>query len=139
MFRCRRVGPRTPTDGRHRVARERRNADEHTRIVVCERGMPAEWQNEADELLASLRAELPRGDGLEIHRRAAGPDEGFYALGCAWPQLHLRLRIAVRHALWCSALHVAQVPSRRDPPTGLDMHVIMDNASSHKTKLIRRW
>jgi transposase len=27
----------------------------------------------------------------------------------------------------------------RNVPTGLDMHVIMDNASSHKTKLIRRW
>src|SRR5215475_11779228 len=27
----------------------------------------------------------------------------------------------------------------RNAPTDLDMHVIMDNASSHKTKLIRRW
>ena len=27
----------------------------------------------------------------------------------------------------------------RNVPAGLDMHVIMDNASSHKTKLIRRW
>src|SRR5215510_9902797 len=27
----------------------------------------------------------------------------------------------------------------RNVPTDLDMHVIMDNASSHKTKLIRRW
>ena len=27
----------------------------------------------------------------------------------------------------------------RNVPTDLDMHVVMDNASSHKTKLIRRW
>jgi transposase len=27
----------------------------------------------------------------------------------------------------------------RSVPTNLDMHVVMDNASSHKTKLIRRW
>ena len=27
----------------------------------------------------------------------------------------------------------------RNVPTNLDMHVVMDNASSHKTKLIRRW
>ena len=27
----------------------------------------------------------------------------------------------------------------RNLPRGLDLHVIMDNASSHKTKLIRRW
>jgi len=27
----------------------------------------------------------------------------------------------------------------RNVPTDLDMHVIMDNASSHKTKLIRNW
>jgi len=27
----------------------------------------------------------------------------------------------------------------RNMPTDLDMHVVMDNASSHKTKLIRRW
>ena len=27
----------------------------------------------------------------------------------------------------------------RNVPADLDMHVIMDNASSHKTKLIRRW
>jgi transposase len=27
----------------------------------------------------------------------------------------------------------------RNVPTGLDVHVVMDNASSHKTKLIRNW
>jgi hypothetical protein len=27
----------------------------------------------------------------------------------------------------------------RNIPTGLDVHVVMDNASSHKTKLIRDW
>ncbi len=27
----------------------------------------------------------------------------------------------------------------RNVPAGLDMHVVMDNASSHKTKLIRDW
>jgi hypothetical protein len=27
----------------------------------------------------------------------------------------------------------------RNLPAGLDVHVVMDNASSHKTKLIRDW
>ena len=27
----------------------------------------------------------------------------------------------------------------RNVPTDLDMHIVMDNASSHKTKLIRNW
>ena len=27
----------------------------------------------------------------------------------------------------------------RDVSAGLDVHVVMDNASSHKTKLIRNW
>jgi transposase len=27
----------------------------------------------------------------------------------------------------------------RNVPAGLDVHVVMDNASSHKTKLIRNW
>ena len=27
----------------------------------------------------------------------------------------------------------------RNMPTDLDMHVVLDNASSHKTKLITRW
>jgi hypothetical protein len=27
----------------------------------------------------------------------------------------------------------------KNVPTDLDVHVVMDNASSHKTKLIRNW
>ena len=27
----------------------------------------------------------------------------------------------------------------RNVPAGLDVHVVIDNASSHKTKLIRNW
>ena len=71
---------------------------------------------------------LPMRPG-QVGAPATTPRPGCLFAALDVRQMHLRATARV----------LRSSKSQRNVPTDLDMHVVMDNASSHKTKLIRRW